>query len=398
MALIRATIGALGGTLADQWQDFHTVPVDVPQTAAVFPAVRRGTNAGRGSNRRASEAIITNGSRIVVPEGYGLLTFQDAELTSVVTDPGAYIWNSDDPASESIFAEGGFISPIVKQSWQRFKFGGRPTSQQLGLFVNLKELPNNRFGTQSVIYWDDAYLNAQVGATTRGTYTLRITDPILFVRTLLPASYLQNGETFDFTEPDNQVSVQLFTEVVASLAAAFSRYTNDPTMGNRISNIQRDSVGFSASLSAAVEDGFRWTADRGLSIVKVAILGIEYDEPTRDLLAIVQRADALAGSRGNSNLQASVAAGLEAAGSVDGAAGILGLGIAAGGLGVGGLQQPSGGSGPAPSGPSPEARPPQGPDDDVNLMSRLQQLRSAFDAGLITSDEYSAARAKALGL
>ncbi len=128
-----------------------------------------------------------------MPEGYGLLTFQDGEVTSVVAEPGAYVWDSEDPTSQSIFVEGGFVSPLVKQSWQRFKFGGRPGSQQVALFVNLKELPNNKFGTQSVIYWDDAYLNAQVGATDGGTYTLKVLDPVLFVRSLLPASYLQEG-------------------------------------------------------------------------------------------------------------------------------------------------------------------------------------------------------------
>lgn len=398
MGLIRAVVGALGGSLADQWKDFHTVPQGLAQTAAVFPAVRRGKNAGRGSNTKASEAIITNGSRIVVPEGYGLVTFQDGGVTSVAAEPGAYVWDSEDPASQSIFVEGGFVSPLVKQSWQRFRFGGRPGAQQLALFVNLKELPNNKFGTQSVIYWDDAYLNAQVGATTRGTYTLKVVDPVLFIRALLPASYLQNGEVFDFTDLGNEVSTQLFTEVVASLAAAFSSYTNDPANGNRISNIQRDSVGFAASLARAVEDAYQWTTQRGLAIAKVAIVGVEYDQPTRELLRTVQRADALVGARGNSNLQASVAAGLETAGAVDGAAGILGLGIAAGGVGVMNLSQPAGGSGPSgattPVG-SPPAPPPSGEGD---LLARLEQLKTAFDSGLITQEQFDASRAKALGL
>lgn len=398
MGLVRAAAGAIGGSLADQWKDFHTVPQGLPQTAAVFPAVRRGKDARRGSNTRASEAIITNGSRIVVPEGYGLLTFQDGAVTSVATDPGAYIWNSDDPASQSIFAEGGFVSPIVKQSLERFKFGGRPGAQQLALFVNLKELPNNKFGTQSVIYWDDAYLNAQVGATTRGTYTLRVVDPVRFVVNLVPAAYLQNGEVFDFTDAGNEVATQLFTEVLASLAAAFSSYTNDPAKGNRISNIQRDAVGFAASLSQAVEDAFQWTADRGLGIAKVAIVGIEYDEVTRDLLARVQRADALTGARGNSNLQASVAAGLETAGGVDGAAGILGLGVAANSVGVAGLTQNPQAAGPV-SGTPPTATPGSAaPSGESDLVAQLESLKRAFDAGLINQQEFDAARAKALGL
>jgi membrane protease subunit (stomatin/prohibitin family) len=54
----------------------------------------------------------------------------------------------------------GIVSPLIKPSWERFKFGGRPGSQQRAYFVTLKELPNNRFGTRSEIYWDDAYMNA----------------------------------------------------------------------------------------------------------------------------------------------------------------------------------------------------------------------------------------------
>lgn len=392
MGLIRASIGSIGGTLADQWKDYLTVPQGLSQTAAIFPAVNRGRNVGRGSNTQLSEDIITNGSRIVVPEGYGLMTFQEGELTSVITDPGPYVWDSENSASESIFIGDGIVSPIIKQSWDRFKFGGRPGTQQIGLFVSLKELPNNKFGTQSAIYWDDAYLNSQVGATTRGTYTIKIVDPILFVKKLLPASFLQNGEVFDFTDAGNDVATQLFTEVVASLAAAFSNYTNDPSKDNRISSIQKDSVGFGASLAGAVEEGFQWTSERGVAIGKVAIVGIEYDEPTRELLKTVQRADALSGSRGNSNLQASVAAGLQSAGEVDGAAGIVGLGIAAGGVGIANLQQPIGTS-------TPSTAPASGPTGgDGELMVRLQQLKSAFDAGLITQEDFDAARAKALGL
>jgi membrane protease subunit (stomatin/prohibitin family) len=84
-------------------------------------------------------------------------------------------------------------------------------------------------------------------------------------------------------------------------------YTNDPSKGNRITKIQQDSIGFAQSLSAAVEQNYQWASGRGLQIVATAIISIEYDETTRELLRNVQRADALSGARGNSNLQASVA-------------------------------------------------------------------------------------------
>jgi membrane protease subunit (stomatin/prohibitin family) len=380
MGLMQAVAGSIGGALADQWKDFYTVPDGLPATAALFAAVPRGTNAGRGSNTKGSTNIITNGSKIVVPEGYGLLLFQDGAVTGFASEPGGYEWRSDDLNSKSIFTGGGLVDSLIKQSWERFKFGGQPGSQQAAFFVSLKELPDNRFGTQSEIYWDDGFLNTQVGAVTRGSYTMKIIDPILFVKSFVPAKYLQPGEVFDFTDLDNAAAGQLFNEVVGSLAPAFSLYTNDPGKGNRITKLQQDSIGFAKSLSDAVEAAYQWKSDRGLSIVKTAIVSIEYDANTKELLKTVQRADALSGSRGNSNLQASVAQGMQAAGENTGAAGMMGIGMASGMMGgMGSLQQA----------PTPAA------DDPI---AKLKKAKEMLDLGLITQADYDAVKAKALGL
>jgi len=404
VGLIQAAIGAIGGTLGDQWLDFYGVPDGVTSTVAVFPAVAKGQNAGRGSNTRGSEGVITNGSKIIVPEGYGLVLLEDGAFTGFAAEPGAYVWNSDDPASQSVFSGGGLVDSIIKQSWERFKFGGRPSAQQTAVFVTLKELPNNKFGTQSEIYWDDAFLNTQVGAITRGTYTLKITDPLTFIRNFVPAEVIGGRANFDFTDMDNPAGEQLFNEVVSSLAPAFSMYTNDPAKGNRIARLQQDSIGFAQSLSAAVEQNYQWRTDRGLEIVKTAIISIEYDANTRELLKNVQRADALSGSRGNSNLQASVAAGIEAAGENAGPGGLIGMGMATGGMGLGGLQQPvpqqaapAAPAAPAPAAPAPAAEAPAAPAAD-DPMAVLKRAKEMLDAGLITQEDYDAAKAKALGL
>ena len=399
MGLIQAAIGAIGGTLADQWKDFYTVPSGLAPTAALFAAVPQGQNAGRGSNTKGSDGVITNGSKILVPEGYGLVLMQDGAITGFAAEAGAYEWNSEAQDSQSIFAGNGIVSPLITTSWERFKFGGRPSTQQRAYFVTLKELPNNRFGTQSEIYWDDAYMNAQVGAVTRGTYTLKITDPILFIKNFVPAKYLEPGQVFDFTDLENDAASQLFNEVVGSLAPAFSLYTNDPSKGNRITKIQQDSIGFAQSLSAAVEQNYQWSTARGLVIAATAIVAIEYDENTRELLKNVQRADALAGARGNSNLQASVAAGFDADGENAGAGGIFGMGMAAGTAGLGGLQQPVPGVGAqstqqqaAPAAPAQAAPAAEDP------MAKLAKFKEMLDAGLISQEDYDAAKAKALGL
>jgi len=382
MGFIKAFTGALGGAFADQWKDYYVPVQGVPATAAIFPAVPQGTNNGRGSNTKGSDNIITNGSKIIVPEGTALITMQDGGITGCITEPGGFIFTTDDPNARSMFSGDGIISSTLGQTWERFKYGGQPSSQQAAYYVNLREIPNNRFGTQAEIYWDDAYLNAQVGAVTRGTYTLKIVDPMLFIKNFVPMSYLTDGAIFDLGDMDNDAGAQLFNEVVSSLSAAFSNYTNDPSKGNRITKIQGDQIGFAKSLSQAVEEGYQWKTDRGLEIIKVAIQAIEYDEDTKKLLSDVKKADALSGARGNSFMQQSVARGFQAAGeNGGGAAGMafMGMGMNAVGGAMGGLQQPV-----------------QQPQEDP--MEKLKKYKEMLDAGLITQEDYDEQKKKLLGV
>ena len=389
MGFIKAFAGSIGGSFADQWKDFYMPMQNVPATAAIFRAVPQGTNNGRGENTKGSENIITNGSKILVPDGMALVTLQDGAVTGCVTEPGGYIYTSDDPNSKSFFSGDGIVASTIKQSWERFKFGGQPGSQQLAFYVNLKEIPNNRFGTQSEIYWDDAYLNAQVGAITRGTYSLKILDPILFVKNFVPVAYLQAGApVFDFADMDNDAGTQLFNEVVGSLSAAFSNYTNDPSKGNRITKIQGDQIGFAQSLSQAVEDAYKWKTDRGLEIVKVAIQAIEYDEDTKKLLSDVKKADALSGNRGNSFMQQAVARGMQAAGENPNGGGaamaFMGMGLNSVGNAVGGLQQ-------QPNQPANNQ-----PQEDP--YEKLAKLKKLLDEGVITQEDFDKAKQKLLGV
>lgn len=399
MGFIKAFAGALGGSFADQWKDYYTPQSNVPGTAGLFQAVPSGTNAGRGSNTKGSENVITNGSKIIVPEGTALVTLQDGAITGLIAEPGGYEFRSDDPNSKSMFSGDGIIASTIKQSWDRFKFGGQPATQQLAFYVNLKEIPNNKFGTQSEIYWDDAFFGTQVGAITRGTYTLKIVDPILFIKGFVPAQYLQPGApVFDFADMDNDAAGQLFNEVVGSLSAAFSMYTNDPSKGNRMTKIQADQIGFAQSLSQAVEDAYQWKSGRGLEICRTAILAIEYDEDTKALMKDVKAADALSGSRGNSFMQQSVARGMQAAGENGGGTGMafMGMGMNAAGGVMGGMQQPDTPSTYQPAFGQNNAQ--AAPTQQNDPYAEIANLKQLLDNGVITQEDFDAKKKQLLGL
>ncbi len=404
MGFIKAFSGALAGTAADQWKDFYGPRGGISGTTALFQAVPNGTNAGRGENTKGSENIITNGSKILVPEGTALITMQDGQITGLIAEPGGFEFRTDDPNSKSIFSGDGILASTIKQSWERFKFGGQPGAQQLAFYINLKEIPNNKFGTQAEIYWDDAYLNAQVGAVTRGTYTLKIVDPLLFVKNYVPTKYLQpNAPVFDFADMDNDAATQLFNEVVGTLSAAFSNYTNDASKGNRISKIQGDQIGFAQAMSQAVEEAYQWKSDRGLEIVKTAILAIEYDEDTKALLSDVKKADALAGARGNSFMQQSVARGMQAAGENPNGGGtsmaFMGMGMNAAGNMMGGMQQPQTTQNPFINVSNQQAQAPQSGSSSgqPGLADKLLEFKKLLDAGVISQEEYDKVKAQILG-
>ena len=408
MGFIKAFTGALGGTFADQWKDFYMPRNDVPATAALFQAVPSGTNNGRGENTKGNENIISNGSKIIVPEGTALITLQDGAITGFIAEPGGFIFSSDDPNSKSMFAGDGIFGQTIKSTWEKVKFGGQPGSQQLAFYVNLKEIPNNKFGTQSEIYWDDAYFGTQVGCITRGTYTLKISDPLLFVKNFVPAKYLQpNAPVFDFADMDNDAGAQLFNEVVGTLSAAFSNYTNDPSKGNRISKIQGDQIGFAQAMAQAVEEAYQWKTARGLEIVKTAILSIEYDEDTKELMKDVKKADALSGARGNAFMQQAAARGMQAAGENGGGTGMafMGMGMQAAGGMMGGMQQqptqssyqPAFGQQAQPQQPVQQVQPQQ-PTQSEDPYAKLTELKKLLDNGVISQADFDAAKAKLLGI
>jgi membrane protease subunit (stomatin/prohibitin family) len=410
MGFIKAFAGAIGGSFADQWKDFYSIPPGINATVGICPAVKSTVNVNRSSNTRGNANILTNGSLILIPEGFALITMENSAITGFVSDPGGYQWMSNDVNSQSFFSGGGLMTSLIKQSWERFKFGGAPGASQMAFYVNLKEIPNNRFGTHSEIYWDDAYMNTQVGALAHGTYTLKISDPILFLKSFVPAEYYSdNGTVFDFADYNNAAAEQLFNEVIGSLAGAFSAYANDANKQNRMAGIQRDSVGFAHSLAQAVELNYHWEQDRGLKIVKAVLMSIEYDVDTKELMSKVRQADALMGARGNANLQAAFAQGIQSAGK-NPAGGALGMGFMGMGMqGVAGtveaMQQPFTQQAYSQSEPSSSNTQHQegtahstATPQNEDPYEKLAKLKGLLDQGVISQEDFNAAKSKLLGI
>ena len=138
--------------------------------------------------------------------------------------------------------------------------------------------------------------------------------------------------------------------------------------------------------------------------MKTAILAIEYDEDTKEMMKDVKRADALSGSRGNSFMQQSVARGMQAAGENGGGANMafMGMGMNAAGNMMGGVQQPNAGNSYQPNfggGMNQNQGQNQGqsqpPEDPTEKLIKMKKL---LDAEVITQEEFDKMKRELLGL
>ena len=85
MGLIKAGIGALGGTLADQWKEFFYCE-SMPKEVLVTKGQKRVS--GRSSNTKGNDNIISNGSGIAVADGQCMIIVEQGKIVEVCAEPG----------------------------------------------------------------------------------------------------------------------------------------------------------------------------------------------------------------------------------------------------------------------------------------------------------------------
>ena len=91
MGLIKAGIGAIGGTLADQWKEFFYCESMDKEVMVTKGQKRIG---GRSSNTKSSENIISNGSGIAVADGQCMIIVEQGKVVEVCAEPGEFTYDS----------------------------------------------------------------------------------------------------------------------------------------------------------------------------------------------------------------------------------------------------------------------------------------------------------------
>ena len=124
MGLIKALTNAVSTAVGDQFKEYVTCP----QVGNDVLIVRGVVQHGEGNNN-PSEGVISNGSKIVIPQGWAMMLVDNGKV-EFSSEAGEYIYdNSSEP---SIFY-GGLGKGIVdtfKNIGSRFTFGGQTARDQ----------------------------------------------------------------------------------------------------------------------------------------------------------------------------------------------------------------------------------------------------------------------------
>ena len=216
MGLIKAVVGAVGGTLADQWKEFFYCDSLDKNTLVVKGQKRTGS---RSSNTKGSDNIISNGSGIAVADGQCMIIVEQGKVVEVCAEPGQFTYDSS--TEPSIFAGslGKSIIETFKTMGRRIAYGGDTGKDQRVYYFNTKEIPDNKYGTANpvpfkVVINDQLGFKMSVDLRFNGIYSYRIIDPILFYTNVCG----NVAERYDRSEIDSMLKGELVQALQPALA------------------------------------------------------------------------------------------------------------------------------------------------------------------------------------
>ncbi|WP_175954493.1 SPFH domain-containing protein [Schaalia sp. Marseille-Q2122] len=310
--VLRAGKDAVLGGLGDQW--LEVIEAANMGEGVVFTKGSRLKGAGRSNGVNAgTEDVISSGSRIHVYDNQAMLLVDSGAIVDVTAEPGVYTVNTSSSPSVMV----GQLEASVRDTFERFRFGGVTPRKQQAYYVNLQEIKGIRFGTPNPINYFDSFYNAELFLRCHGTFSIKITDPILFYREVIA----RNASHVHI----NDIQEQYMAEFLEALQSAINQMSVD---GVRISQVTSKAMELSRYMREALDQ--EWRERRGIEVCSVGIAALSYDDASREIIDMRSKGAALQDpSLREGYVQGSVARGIEAAGSNEAGAGtaLLGVGI-----------------------------------------------------------------------
>lgn len=277
MGLIKAGMGAVGGTLADQWKEFFYC--DALDRDVLVVKGKKRTDA-RSSNTKGNDNIISNGSGIAVADGQCMMIVEQGKIVEVCAEPGQFTYDTSTEPSIFSGSLGKGILDTFRTIGKRFTYGGDTGKDQRVYYFNVKEIMDNKFGTSNPIPFRvvDSKLGLDVDVSIRcfGVYSYRIADPLLF--------YTKVCGNVEREYTREEIESQLKTEFISALQPAFGKLSD---LGLRPNQIISHNTELEEAMNAALST--KWGELRGLKVVSIALGSVTLPPEDAEMIKQLQR-------------------------------------------------------------------------------------------------------------
>ena len=361
---IASTVGgSISSQFADQYLEFFTC-----DALGQNVLCRKGANKITKGNNKGSTDVITNGSKIAVPEGVACILVNNGEVVEFTDQAGMYEFNaSTAPSCLSNKQFGANLKKIVSDTWDRMRAGGEVMQQQRVYFINIQEIRDMKFGTASPVpYPDPEYKNIYIKLN--GSFSFQIVDYVTFFKKVV------SNITGEYTVEDLMGTVKDPKQPRLEFLDHMTEALNLCGSADKIpfATLPSKKGPLRQRMQEVLDE--QWLQGRGMVVVEVALGIPQPDEASRKRIETYDNAAVFAQNPNAVATQAilgQTAAMQSAAENANGAVnGLMGMGMVGGMSGMGGmangafgmLQNNGGNGGPAPvGGGAPQGgNPPQG--------------------------------------
>lgn len=173
MGILGVIKDAIGSSMKDQYLEIFVVD-SLGQTTMIKKGYPKNTN----NHNMGSDDVISNGSKIMIPEGTAAVIVQNGAIAEVVNKAGMFTWNGS--KQKSVFS-GGSAKDIAGEAIERTKFASEVTCTQGVYFVNMLEIRDGRFKNElSIPYFDPEYRNVYLDLSI--VFSFKVCEPEIFFR------------------------------------------------------------------------------------------------------------------------------------------------------------------------------------------------------------------------
>ena len=277
MGLIKAGIGALGGTLADQWKEFFYCD-SLDSDILMIKGQKR--TSGRSSNTKGEENIISNGSGIAVADGQCMMIVEQGKIVEVCAEPGEFTYDSSTEPSIFTGPLGASVKETFKTIGRRFTYGGDTGKDQRVYYFNTKEILDNKFGTREPVPFRvvdrNIGLDVDISVRLNGVFSYKIADPLVFYTNVCG----NVAEEYRRDTLDSMLKPELLTHLGPALAKISA-------MGIRYSALPGHNMEIRDALKAELTE--EWFHRRGIEVVNVAINSAAASDEDEEMIKQLQR-------------------------------------------------------------------------------------------------------------